>query len=219
MDYATFVSKISEWTENDNDVFMSNIPMFISNACKAIGREVDAVDLNTTTSIVCSSGNPIVPLPTTCDVIKTLVKTSAGKREFVPFRSYDECLMYWPHTGTQGGSPVYYNRINRDELYVVPTPTTTQELELRYVGVTIPSSVNTSTYLLSNYPNLLLYRTLVDANLFLMDMENAQMYQAYYDRERQAVENEARRNRRDDTSTINKINTTVHENNLKGEGP
>lgn len=217
MNYSTLIQTVQDWTENTNDVFVANIPTFIENACRTIAKEVDSVGLNATATISTASLSPLVPLPTDCFVIKSVTKTSAGRAKPLYPRPYDLCVYMWPDRASAGGNPNYYNRIDSQSIYVVPTPTSIQPLEVRYVTVTIPTSANPDTYLLTNYPNLVLYKVMTEANLFQMDNENVTLYQTFYDREREAVANEARRNRQDDTTPTNPLNTTVHQNTLKGD--
>lgn len=215
MDYNSLVSAVQAWTENDDTEMLTYIPQFVENACRTIAKEVDAIGLNAIVSVTADAGSPFVVLPNDCFVIKSVVKVSAGRKEFLKHRPYDYLVEYWPDYASVGGNPTHYTRLNDSQLYIVPTPTSTQELELRNVTVSIPSSTNVSAYVLDRYPNLLLYRTLFEASMFMKHSDDAQKWQATYDRERDAVENEARRNRRDDGDTPNRINNIQVQNNLK----
>ncbi len=217
MDYNAFVSVLQNWTTNTSDEFLEAIPRIVENACRTIGKEVDAIGLNVTTSVTAVAGSPYVALPSECYVIHSVAKTSGTNREFLKHRSYGYLLEAWPDTTSVGGNPSYYTRLDDSNLYIVPTPTSTQDLELRYVNVSIPSSANVSCYLLNHCPDLLLYACMVEANLYQMDMANAQIWQPKYEAARAAVANEARRNRRDDGTQPMAINTNMYANNLKNE--
>jgi hypothetical protein len=56
---------------------------------------------------------------------------------------------------------------------------------------------------------------MVEANLFMKNEADAEKWQQVYNRARDSVENEARRNRRDDT--MNPIMSPKTQNTLKGE--
>lgn len=218
MDYTELTQRVQDWSENTNPDFIDNIPVFIDNACRTIAREVDGVGLSVFTTVSATPTDPRLTLPTDCYVLQNVVKTSAGRSVSLKHRPYDILRFMWPEA-TSVGSPKYYDRIDHQTLYMAPTPTNTNPVELRYVTVTAPSALKPTPYVLQYHPNLLLYRVMVEANLFQMDMENVQMFQGFYDRERDAASNEGRRNRRDNSMMSGgPLNTNIStQNTLKGD--
>lgn len=212
--YNSLVSAIQTYVEDSGEEFISQLPTIITNSCLAIVKEVDAVGLNVTVTVSASTGNPIVLLPDACYVIKTVAKTSAGRKKFLKHRSYDYLIESWPDVTSVKGNPTSYNRLNDTQLYVTPTPAIDQPIEIRMVTVSIPSSDNQTSYLLDRYPDLTLYRCLVEANLLKMNPDDAKSWADMYTNTKTQVENEARRNRRDDGFTP--IAGPISENTLKG---
>lgn len=211
--YDTLSSAIVNYIENDGEEFQNMVPNIIENSVRTIAREVDIVGLKAITTIAGTSGSPLVPLPSECLVIHTIARISSGvKKELLNRRSYDFITTYWPES-TSVGTPIYYDRIDDNNIYVGPTPSEDSSFEVRYTTVSIPTSISQDSYLLTNYPDLVLYRCMVEANLIIKDMSDVQVWSSLYDRTREGVENEARRNRRDDTNSP--IMSPLGSNNLK----
>lgn len=213
-DYASLVSAIQGYIEDDGTEFEGLIPNAITNAFKSISREIDPVGFNALVSVTATGLNPSVPLPSDILVIKSVAKTSAGRKKFLMQRPYTYLVELWPAITSGGGNPNYYTRMDDLSLYVAPTPTSTQSLEVRGVVVSIPTSANPTCHLLDKYPGLVLSRCMVEANLIKKDIQDADIWGKYYDREREGIENEARRNRRDDG--FQPIHSLHFENTLKG---
>lgn len=213
-DYNSLVSCIQHYVEDTGEEFTQLIPNVIRNACRTIVREVDVTGFNVITSVTAIGGVPTATLATDSYVIKSVAKTSAGRKKFLLHRPYTYLVELWPTVDVGGGNPTYYTRLDNNSIYLAPTPTSTQELEVRVVTVSIPTSDNPNCYLLDMYPGLLLSRCLVEANMIKKDMPDANVWGQFYDRERQAVENEAKRNRRDDG--FQPISGVHFENTLKG---
>lgn len=218
MNYNELATKVQEFKENNNQEFVSNIPYFVEAACRTIAKEVDSVGLNTSATLTPTSGSPVLTLPSECFVIKSLAAVSGTTKSFLKCRPYDYIVQLWPDAASVG-TPSHYARVNDSEVYVVKTPDASNSFELKYVTVSIPSSASPNCYLLDRYPNLLMYRTMAEANTFMMDWDDAAKWQALYDRERGSVANEARRNRRDDGNSVNPMQITVNQNNLEQNKP
>lgn len=215
MNYITLCSAIVAWSHNDSDELKNQLPTIIEHACRTVGQEIDAIGLDVITTVEASAGTPYVTIPQDIYVVKHVVKTSGTQKEFLRHRPYDYLLEAWPDATSVGGNPTHYTRLNDTQLYVAPTPTSTQLLELRNVTVSIPTSSNPESYLLNRFPHLIFAASMLETSLFMKDMEDLQFWQGRYDRVRDDVENEARRNRRDDGSTRNPLNNTQTANNLK----
>lgn len=215
MNYTTLVSALVEWSHNDSTELRTSFPVIIENAIRRIGKEVDAVGLNVTTTVSVDAGSPFVTIPQDVYVINHVVKTSAGRKEFLKHRPYDYLLEAWPDSTSVGGNPSHYTRLNDTTLYVVPTPTSTQTLELRNVTVSIPTSATTDSFVLNRYPEMVLAACMAEVALFMKDNEDATVWNAKYEAHRSSVENEARRNRRDSGDVRNTLNNIQNSNNLR----
>jgi len=212
--YPTLVSAIQAYAENDSSEFLAEMPNFIENACRTVAREVDPPGLNVIANVTTTPLSPFLALPDECLVLKNVTYNSATSRQILKNRPYDFITTYWPSTST-GGTPLFYDRYDDATLFLGPTPSGAVQCEIRYVTVDVPTSGSPESYLLDHYPELVLYRCMVEANLFMKNEADAEKWQQVYNRARDSVENEARRNRRDDT--MNPIMSPKTQNTLKGE--
>jgi hypothetical protein len=211
--YVTLTSAIQQYAENSGPDFVKMLPSIVENAVRAVARETDVVGLHAITTVTTSIGSPTVTLPDECLLIHTVAKVSGATKQLLKRRPYDYIVDYWPDYSSVG-SPLFYDRVNDTTLYVGPTPSSETPIEIMYTTVSIPSSTKRDSYILTRYPELVLYRCMVETNLIMKDMQDAQTWQQVYDRAREAAENEARRNRRDDTATP--IMGKMGANTLKG---
>ena len=80
------------------------------------------------------------------------------------------------------GIPKYYANWDNDTIILAPTPNAAYTIELAYNALpTGLSSSNTTTWVSTNAPQLLLYACLVEAFKFLKGPDNMlQMYETYY---------------------------------------
>ena len=211
--YNSLTSAITQYTENDSTEFRTMLPWIVENAVRNVAREVDVIGLDTITT-VSASASPYVALPNECLLLRTLAHVSGTTKTFLKKRPYDFAVNYWPDY-TSTGTPLFYDRVDDAQLYIAPTPAPNTPFELRYVTVSIPSSANQNSYILTRYPELTLYKCMVESCLVMQNNEDAQIWQGVYDRAREGAENEARRNRRDDTNTQG-IMGSMGKNTLKG---
>lgn len=198
VDYNSLVSAVQGYIEDDGDEFTALIENAVVNACHTIVREVRAVGFSELVSVTADSLNPLVPIPTQTYTIETVAKTSNGNKKFLRARPYSYLVDYWPAVTSGGGNPEYYNRLNDTEIYVAPTPTSMQELEIKRTTVSIPSSASPTCYIIDKFPGLLLARVMVEANLIKKDKEDAETWGQVYEREKNNVTFEAAENERDE---------------------
>lgn len=211
--YNSLADSIIAYTENTGVEFVTELPSIIGHAVRAVARETDIIGLNAVTTVSTVLSQPFVQLPNECLLLHTVAYVSGTSKSFLKRRPYDYIVTYWPDY-SQTSKPLFYDRINDEQIYVGPTPNSDSPIELRYVTVSIPTSANPDSYILTRYPELVLYRSMVGAHLFNKNQTEAQLWQQVYDRARESAENEARRNRRDDGSTP--IMGKIGSNTLKG---
>ena len=199
-DYNTLSEAIKKYSENYGDDFAAAIPSIIENSVRSIGREIDPPGFRATTTVNSSLLNPEVTLPDECLVIHSVAKVSGNNKKLLKRRPYDFIVTYWPNI-TSVASPIYYDRTGESVIYLAPTPEENTPIEIRYSTVSIPTPTNPESFVLSKYPDLVLQRCMVEANLVMKSMEDAATWGSAYKGTKEAVINEARRNRRDDTQT------------------
>ena len=105
---------------------------------------------------------------------------------------------YWPNRDSTG-KPKYYANWDQDRLYLAPTPNSAYKIELALnKQPTGLSSTNTSTWVSTNAPKVLLYACLVEAYGYLKGpIDMLQYYEAAYKRAlaSYSIEQEGRRRR------------------------
>lgn len=93
-------------------------------------------------------------------------------------RSYEYCRAYWPDD-TLLSVPKFYADYNYTHWLIVPTPITTYNVEAVYYEQPALLDVSNSTNWLSTYaPNVLLYGALFETAIFLKDNDRAAGYKA-----------------------------------------
>jgi hypothetical protein len=96
---------------------------------------------------------------------------------------------------------------------VAPTPSTAFNIEMTYSRrLAELSSSNTTNWLTENAQDLLLYGCLMEASTFTKSREDYAIYTQRYKEAVEAVNNQARRRRRDDFSSPSNV---MGENYLK----
>jgi len=199
MTYAELQEKIRNYTEVDSNVFTSSIlDGFISDAEFRILRDVDSDNNRKYATADIVNGQRYVNLPdvTSPETKNTLLLRSVqitnstqgaagSSREFVEYRDTN-FISEFNGTGATG-LPKYYSYWDEDTIILAPTPDFNYQLQINYIlkpnGL---SSSNTTTYLSTEFPNGLLYASLVEAYGFLKGP--ADMIQFYEGKYKQALE-------------------------------
>lgn len=82
----------------------------------------------------------------------------------------------------ESGKPVFYSILST-EIELAPQPDTAYTLEiLYYAKPTVLSSSNASNVFLANYPDALLYASLLEAEPYLINDARSQTWATLYDR-------------------------------------
>lgn len=168
MNYSELVTKIQEYTENDETTFVSAIPTFVKNAEKRIFHiaELPAQRLNKTSTT--TNGDKYLTVPDGFLYAFSLaVATSASAvHTFLLNKDVNFIREAYP-TPTTTGTPKYYALFDDDTFILGPTPNAAYFVELHYAAY--PTSiVNASTtFIGDNFESALLYGSLVEAYIFM----------------------------------------------------
>ncbi len=218
--YNTLTSTITKYVVDTGGDFRELLPVIIENAVRLCAREVSPVLMDTTTTVVFAPTtitDNVVILPDTVDVVKqvTFTNTATGQRNVLKHRPVNVVTAYNVNNSATYTAPEYYGRKGQEEIILGPYTITSGTLEVTHTAVSIPSLANPDSDLLTKYPDFILAGCMVESYLVKMDEENARLWQLRYDRIRDSIENEARRNRRDDTSSPNNLSKSS-TNSLSG---
>jgi hypothetical protein len=195
--YSSLVTQIQETTENTGSEFVDSIPHFISRTENRLTREIDLLGLTNfaTTNFVVST--PVYQKPPNALIVKNLTITSGGSRINLVMKTKEYLNDYWPNR-TSVGEPRYYANYG-NELLIAPAPASAFPVEISYVvePTVLASSTQETNYFTEYCSNALFYGAMVEATLFMKNSSAAQIWESAYAREIAALNNEARRSRRD----------------------
>jgi len=195
--YSSLVLAIQETAENTGSEFVDSIPNFISRTEKRLTRDIDLQGLTkfATTNFV--TATPIYQKPTNALIVKNLTITSGGSRINLVMKTKEYLNDYWPDR-TSVGEPRYYANYGT-ELLVAPAPASAYPAEISYVvePTALASSTQEENYFTQYCSNALFYGSMVEAALFMKNPTAANIWESFYGRELAALNNEARRSRRD----------------------
>ena len=155
---------------------------FIEHAEKRIFRDVDLDIFRSYQFATLTVGNPFVSLPgantdNIAFVRSAQIYTSASPtRDYLEQKDISFMNEYWPNRDTTG-KPKYYANWDQDTLYLAPTPNSAYNIELALnKQPTGLSSSNTTTWVSTNAPKVILYAALCEAFRFLKGPDNMLQY-------------------------------------------
>ena len=193
--YSELVTQIREYTETDSNVFTTVIVNdFIEHAELRIFRDVDLDVFRKYQTATLTSGDPFISMPgatptdfefaryiTIFSPSGSLGGLTDNERVYLQKKDTSFISQYAPNR-TSTSIPKYYANWDNDTIILAPTPNAAYTIELAYNALpTGLSSSNTTTWVSTNAPQLLLYACLVEAFKFLKGPDNMlQMYETYY---------------------------------------
>ena len=204
--YSELVTQIRDYTETDSNVLTDIIVNdFIEHAEKRIFRDVDLDIYRSYQYATLTQGVPFVSLPGANLGQLAFIRSAMIYDPADPVRYYlyqkDITFMneYWPNRDTTAQSK-YYAMWDQDTIYLAPTPNTAYNIELalnkQEDGL---SSSNTSNWVSTNAPKVLLYASLSEAFKFLKGPDNMlQYYEQGYQQALQGLQLEQQGRRRRD---------------------
>ena len=204
--YSELVTQIRDYTETTSDVLSDTIVNdFIEHSEKRIFRDVDLDIFRSYQFATLTVGNPFVSLPgantdNIAFVRSAQIYTSASPtRDYLEQKDISFMNEYWPNRDTTG-KPKYYANWDQDTLYLAPTPNSAYNIELALnKQPTGLSSSNTTTWVGTNAPKVILYATLCEAFRFLKGPDNMlQYYEQGYQQALQGLQTEQNGRRRRD---------------------
>jgi len=219
--YDGLVSAIRALAEDESQEFLEFIPTAIWNAEENLIKKLDNDYLTSTVIVSGSAGDNIVTKPEGVRVQRDFFyETSSGIVQ--PTMRTDGFIRdYWPVGKTSTvdyprGVPKYYGNLTGNTWIVAPTPVSAYNYTSKYV-VQVPhlSSANQTNYFSFFCSDALFYGTMVGMAEFMKDYETLQIWTARYSDAVDSLNNESRRNRRDDNTDPQ--NPKSGENTINGE--
>jgi len=150
----------------------------ISKAERRIVRRLRTREFETSTAVTTAAGTETISLPTNFVMMKALVM--AGNPAAV-LTQKDLTTLYNDHPSAAGGLPSAYAAFGAS-LYLRPVPDAARTLRMFYYASPTPLSAETaSNTLLSKYPDLLFYGTLMEITAHVEDDARIGLWKAAFD--------------------------------------
>jgi hypothetical protein len=190
MNYTQLTAAICDYTQNFDQDFVDNIPVFVQQAEQRIYNSVQFPSLRSNVTGITSSGNKYLSCPG--DFLATYsiaVIDADGNYEFLLNKDVNFIRQAYPNP-TATGQPKYYaifgpQSADSKELTFIlgPTPNAAYGVELHYYYY--PESISTvaggQTWLGDNFDSVLLYGALVEAITFMKgEADMVQLYNTKY---------------------------------------
>jgi hypothetical protein len=187
MNYAALSTAIQDYTQNYEDTFVANIPLFVKQTETRVYNTVliPALRKNVTGQTV--NGNKYLSCPSDFLSVFSMAAVNSGSYEYLLNKDVNFLRAAYPNP-SDTGFPQYYalfgptvtaSVITTELSFILaPTPDAIYDVELHYYYY--PASiVDTGTsWLGDNYDPVLLYGSLVEAYIF---MKGEQDMMAYYE--------------------------------------
>ena len=168
----------------DADVY-AQIPSLINLAERQIASELKVQGFIDVLSFNLVAGQSVYDKPDRWrKTVSMTIGTGAANEQRTPLfaRSYEYCRAYWPDA-TATGAPELYADYDYNHWLVVPTPDANYPAEALVDRMPALLDDATQTNWLTDFaPQLLLYRTLLEAAPFLKNDERIAVWQGLYDR-------------------------------------
>lgn len=194
MNYTQLTAAICDYTQNFDQDFIDNIPVFVKQAEQRIYNTVQFPSLRKNVTGSTSTNNKYLSTPADFLAVYSLaVIDPAGAYEFLLNKDVNFIRQAYP-TPTSTGIPKYYALFgptttndeapiitNELSLILGPTPSAVYSVELHYYYY--PESIVTAgeTWLGDNFDSVLLYGALVEAVTFMKgEADMVQLYNTKY---------------------------------------
>ena len=189
MNYLELSAAIQDYTQNYEQTFIDNIPVFVTQTEERIYNTVQIPPLRKNVTGLLQVNNKYLAAPQDfLSVFSMAIIDGDGNYEYLLNKDVNFLRAAYPKP-TDTGLPLYYaifgpevvNRTTTNELsfIVAPTPDVSYNVELHYYYY--PQSITTvgTSWLGDNYSPALLYGSLVEAYIF---MKGEQDMMTYYEK-------------------------------------
>lgn len=187
--YAQLSAAIQAYTEVDELTFVDNIPIFVQNTETLVNNTVQLPAFRknvtgTATANVPYLSTPVDFLATFSVAVMDAGATQADGYRYLLNKDVNYIREAYPFPAVVG-TPMYYALFDNNTYILGPTPDVNYDVELHYFAY--PTSIVTAgtSWLGMNYPNVLLWGSLVEAYIYLKG--EPELIQAYKDKYQEAM--------------------------------
>lgn len=193
MTYSSLIADVMSYCERNDKETADQIPRFISLAENRLASEVRGLGFLRVLRASLEAGNPIVQKPETWRETSSFRVISSTKSSTVYKRSYEFCRTVSDDTGKKA-TPRFYSDYDFNKFFIVPSPDRNYDFEIVFYEKPTPlSKQNETNWTTVHAPQLLLYATLLEAQVFIKNDERIATFQNLYVQASQSVLIESQR--------------------------
>ena len=168
---STLKTAVQDYLQVSETTFTNQLPRFIQEAEDRIFNLVQLPDQRKNVQGTLTASNRFLATPTDFYAPFSLAVISSNTYDYLDFKHPSFIKEYSP-SSTSTGQPKYYSLFDDTSFELAPIPDTTYTIELHYLykpaSLTSGSDSGT-TFLSTDYPDALLYGTLVEGAVFLKE--------------------------------------------------
>jgi hypothetical protein len=183
MNYTQLTTAIQDYIEASDSTFVANIPNFVQATEQKVYNSVQLPALRKNVTGTTTAGNKYLGQPS--DWLATysisVITTATGEQTYLLNKNVDYIREAFPYPATTG-RPTHYAIFNNTTFILGPTPDAAYSTELHYFYY--PQSIVTAgtSWLGDNFDTVLLYGSLVEANMFIKgEADTTAAYQKQFD--------------------------------------
>jgi hypothetical protein len=201
--YDTLLADVVANMEEDSSEFLDALPSIISRAQAYLQRRTDPINIITFSEIPVSAGVRTANLPANLLVLRSIqVSTSAGNINLIQ-QTNEYLTAFWPDY-VSVAPPKYYAAKDNTQIFVAPTPDTNTNASIEYIPrVATLTSAAPTNWFSENADAAFFAASMMYANAWTKNANAVAVWKTQADEELAAINNEARRTRRSDTSDRN----------------
>jgi len=169
--YATLKTAIGDYLESSETTFTNNLPTFIQEAEDRILKFVELPEQRKNVQGQTTADTRFLACPSDFLAPMSLAIISSNTYTYLDLKHASFLKEYSPTT-TVTGQPKYYSIFSQDSFSLAPVPDAIYTVELHYLykPASLTSGSDSGTTVLStDYPDALLYGSLVEGAIFLKE--------------------------------------------------
>ena len=169
--YSTLKTAVGDYLESAETTFTNNLSTFIKESEDRILKLVQLPEQRNNVQGSTTSGNRFLACPTDFLAPMSLAIVNSNTYSYLDFKHASFLKEYSPTT-TVTGQPKYYSIYSQTSFALAPVPDANYTVELHYLykPASITSGSDSGTTVLStDFPDALLYGSLVEGAIFLKE--------------------------------------------------
>ena len=185
MSYTTLKTKIQNFIENDGSEFVASIDDIIAQAESMVFQRLPNLPCfrNTFTGTLITNTSDYTIA--NARMIRQVCITDSSNKVYLNHRIDSYLRDYWPNSSNTGTPVMYSTKSSGNDgtiITIAPTPSADLAYQVDFIAPeTGLSSSNTTTWVDSNAPNVLLSAALYESSAFLKAPETLQLYKTQFD--------------------------------------